>query len=323
MAFFSELMPVGNGQRNMILIVALVVIILFLGILAITNTRLSTYLPSFLQRYIAEKTISEELLKLWKSGEVVQFTGLVASQDTYPDLKRISSDIYTVSVEMIWYNTRTMPVENAPFRHILHRGSSIGFERLVPINIPNVSCNARGQFATLPAKGLPAQMNPGIFADPITNDLCIFITTTPSQTLPPQDVTVHGTSHSEMIRVSDIPLDKPFSLKLIMQKNYVEVYIDCRLEVTKILKHMPITLTNKSWYGLSGNANLMAQIQNLTLWNSALPSNLITKKCPTISFTAKRPTCPGPLPTDSGSGSGSASESATSGPGYGNSLSIC
>lgn len=281
MADFLQTVPVIDNNKKFALVAIIAAIILLIGILMLTNKPLRTYLPDFLKEYIEDRKTNKEVITLWKSEEQINFNGLTVLET--PVTKIIPCDIYTMSVEMIWYNTRIFPFKDAPYRHILHRGSH-ELASLNPSTAPPLSqCSLITQFGNLPPQGLPSQMNPGIFADPFTNDLIIFITTT------------RPNNPHEMLRIADIPLDKPFHLALVVQRNYVEVYINCRLEVTKILEREPIVVPRKDWYGLSGTANLMAQIQNLKLWKTALTSNQLRDKCPKINFNVKRPTCPGPL----------------------------
>ncbi len=281
MADFLQTVPGTDNNKKLVFVAIFAILILLIGILMLTNKPLSKYLPEFMQEYFENRKTNTETVTLWKAGEQINFNGL-----EYPETsltKSIPCDRYTMSVEMIWYNTRLIPFKDAPYRHILHRGTT-ELASLTPANAPPISsCRVTGQFGDLPPQGLPTRMNPGIFADPLTNDLIIFITTT------------RPTNPHEMIRVADIPLDKPFHLTLVVQRNYVEVYINCKLEVTKILEREPIVLHRKDWFGLSGKANLMAQIQNLKLWKAALNSSQLRDKCPPIQFNAKRPLCPGAL----------------------------
>jgi hypothetical protein len=308
MAFFTD-MSVPTDRR-FVLIVALAVMILVVGILAMTSN-LKALVPSFIQNWVERRKVSQNALVLWKESEGKATSGLVVP-DTFSTISTLPCDKYTMSVEMIWYNTRIAPKADAPYRHILHRGSN----ELAPLSMaqtPTLGCGATSQFGALPAQGLPSRMNPGIFADPTTNDLVLFITTT------------RTTNPHEMIRVPDIPLDKPFKLTVVLQRNYVEVYINCHLEVTKVLASEPAVVP-KTWYGLSGNANLMAQIQNLTLWKDALPAADIMTRCGSkIIFSAKRPTCPGiiaAVSTSTATRTASTAD-ATSAITYGDSLSQC
>lgn len=317
MDFFRDIS--ASPDRRFVLIVALVVLILVIGLLVATNTNLKVLVPGFIQQWFENRKVTQSGLVLWDSKAGLATSGLVVP-DTLSTVAAIPCDKYTMSVEMIWYNTRVLPRENAPYRHILHRGSN-ELAPLATAQTPTLGCGAR-RFGTLPARGLPSRMNPGIFADPVTNDLILFVTT------------VRATDPHEMIRIPDIPLDKPFKLTVVLQRNYVEVYINCHLEVTKVLG-AEAAIVPKTWYGLSGNANAMAQIQNLTLWKEPLSATNIMTGCGSpIVFSAKRPTCPGFLDIDSTIGAASTATSAAGATGasstgtgttikYGDSLSIC
>jgi hypothetical protein len=118
------------------------------------------------------------------------------------------------------------------------------------------------------AYGLPKRMNPGIFLDPNVNDILVFV-----------DTLKNGTTFRESLRVSDIPLDIPFRIAVIVSKRLLEVYINCKLETTKLLDGDPKEVEN-IWYGLSGSNSADAQIQNLTIWRHALTIDELSPLCP-------------------------------------------
>lgn len=303
MTFLPEGITDTNGKRILVT-VFLVIIMLIIGLLVITNTKLYDYLPESLQRFILQRKIAYSSILLWDSAEGITLSGMQIPET--PATTAIPIEKYTMSVEMIWYNTRVTPITDGPYRHILHRGTSE-----LASSSTSRTCMT-GQYGTLPVKGLPSKMNPGIFADPVTNDMCIFITTGGPQMQNPH----------EMIRIPDIPLDIPFRLTIVIQRNYVEVYINCKLEVTKILEREPI-IVPKTWYGISGKANLLAQIQNLRLWKTPLFASDIEAQCKKIVFTTKRQLCPGIAQTVQTTNAASVQTSSNSGIGMGDSLSTC
>jgi hypothetical protein len=131
-------------------------------------------------------------------------------------------------------------------------------------------------------------MNPGVFLDPNLNDILVFIDT--------------ENATRESVRIVDIPLDMPFRITVVVNKTVLEVYLNCRLEVTKILKNPPKVVDNQ-WFGLAGAASAQAQIQNLRVWPSPLLSTDIHPLCPGApDFSVKRQICdvadmPVPKPT--------------------------
>ena len=90
---------------------------------------------------------------------------LEIKSDDFPMSK---PDIYSMSLEINISDTRAKE-DNGPYRHILHRGTGelMSFVANSPGSIPL----GRGDLND----GLPLQMNPGIFIDPYTNDLVIFV----------------------------------------------------------------------------------------------------------------------------------------------------
>ncbi len=305
----------GLGIPQIVVISVAVTAILVIGIMMITNTSVSVWTPQWLRRRIESRKLDGEAFTFWPSTEYVPFTGLVIPEAKAP--VSVKSGVYTMSVEMIWYNTRIVGDKDSPYRHILHRGSEeLKNQTLnVPLFATPNSCQG-AQFGSLPPQGLPSQMNPGIFADPIINDLHVFVTTTKN----------FKRTH-EKVHVPDVPLNKPFHLTVILQKKLLEVYINCQLQVSKILEGEPIAVS-KAWYGLSGKANLMAQIQNLRLWNKGLSPYELKDRCSAITFSTKRPVCPSMLEDKEKMQKAMMKEQATgmsaSGDlGYGNSLSRC
>jgi hypothetical protein len=171
---------------------------------------------------------------------------LAVPEDAVEDLH---DNRYTCLTDIVLKNTRPRMGGNIN-RHLFHRGS----EDLLP--------------ATLPAYGLPKRMNPGVFLDPNVNDILIYV-----------DTIQNSTTFRESVRIADIPLDIPFRLAIIVSKKLLEVYINCKLEVTKLLDGEPKEVEN-SWYGLSGSAAAEAQIQNLTIWREPLMVQELASLCP-------------------------------------------
>jgi len=66
---------------------------------------------------------------------------------------------------------------------------------------------------------------------------------------------------------------------VLVHKRLLEVYINCKLEVTKLLDGEPKEVEN-DWYGLSGGAAGEAKIQNLTVWQVPLTIEELTPLCP-------------------------------------------
>lgn len=188
---------------------------------------------------------------------------------------------YSMTIETVLYNTRNYSSTEGPYRHLLHRGS----DELVTSTIGGAvlsGCAALNSSSNLPAFGLPKRLNPGIFLDPNTNDILVFV-----------DTQLGADNYRESVRIADIPLDIPFRLGVSLKGRVLEIYLNCRLEVTKVLSGEPKKVEN-DWYGLSGQAAAQAQIQNLYLWNKALTSDEIRPLCSALpTFSKVRPICAG------------------------------
>jgi hypothetical protein len=187
---------------------------------------------------------------------------------------------YSVQFDCVMYNTRNYMTREGPYRQILHRGS----KELATISDGSVALSgcAPAGVGELPPFGLPSRMNPGVFVDPNLNDILIFV-----------DTMNGATPYRESVRIVDIPLDIPFRLGIVVNGQVLEVYLNCKLEVTKVLSGVPREIENV-WYGISGRANAQAQIQHMMLWTFPLAAEDIRSLCTGIpKFGVKRPLCEG------------------------------
>jgi hypothetical protein len=200
-------------------------------------------------------------------------------QITSEDFPMSTPEVYSMSLELNISDTRAKD-DKGPYRHIIHRGTGelIDFVADSPGSIPK----GRGDLND----GLPLQMNPGVFIDPYTNDLVIFVDTDP----------LNGTGQAfrESIRVADVPLKTPFRIHITVHDQILEVYINCRLANTKLLHGTPRAVPN-DWYARIGFARSQSTFQNLNLWDSDLYATEIRKLCPPIDMPHKNA-----LPTGAG-----------------------
>jgi len=201
-----------------------------------------------------------------------------------PKAVALDDSSYSINVESVLYNSRRHSTTEGPYRHILHRGSK-ELEPATDAVVP-IQSGCSSSTGDLPPFGLPKRLNPGIFLDPNTNDILIFI-----------DTNAGTTTYRESLRIADIPLDKPFRLGITVKNRVVDVYLNCRLEATKVLAATPRVVENV-WYGLSGQAAAQAQIQNLYVWPSVLTADDMNSICPKLpTFSVKRPICDSPPTT--------------------------
>ncbi len=223
----------------------------------------------------ATRTASSQSLVFWKSPD----PQVALRIDTSEVGAGMSFTRYTMLVEMIWYNTRVIRQAEGenPYRHILHRGSPevASFAVNTPLLGDSISDVDRQAVDTTNAldiipQGLPTRMNPGIMADPYTNDMLLFFDTE------------NGVSYyRESVRIPDIPMDQPFQLGIVVIDRYVEIYLNCSLEVTKMLEGIPRDV-GREWFGLSGPVPLPAQVQNLRLFNDIVSHKTLQTYCGTI-----------------------------------------
>jgi hypothetical protein len=227
--------------------------------------------------------ISADNKVFWK-----RYDPMVPLRVTASEVMRLDNfDRYTMMVDMMWVNTRVTSESNK-YRHILHRGSgeAADFLQTLKATLPTAGApsSAKGPtraevLARMP-QGLPVRMNPGIMADPVTNDMLIFI-----------DTVRDNANHRESVRIPDIPMGQGFQLALVVLPNVLEVYINCRLEVTKLLEGRPLAVESP-WYGLTGPEPLNAALQNLRIFNSPLGYDQISAYCrKPVEFPESAGTC--------------------------------
>lgn len=218
-------------------------------------------------------------MKVYQSGYSFwppskNFTNLIVPLKK--DIPNFRDDSFTMLIDVVLLDSRNYKTTEGPYRQIIHRGSAdlakaddaiAGFLANV-INQP------------LPPFGLPKRMNPGVFLDPNTNDLLVFV-----------DSALGSQTFRESVRIADMPLDTPFRIGIVLSNRVLEVYINCRLEVTKVLSGIPKRVEHE-WYGLAGSAAAQAQVQNLYIWNRPLTAVDMRPLCPAIpAFTTTRPVC--------------------------------
>lgn len=180
-------------------------------------------------------------------------------------------DTYSMNMDVRLDDTRNYGDTEAPYRHLVHRGSN------------------ELSSGSLPPFGLPKRLNPGLFLDPNTNDLLVFVDTTyGSETL------------RESLRIADLPMSVPFRIGVVINHRVLEVYLNCKLEATKILTGLPKQVENE-WYGIAGSSHVQGLARNLTLWKEALSAEDLRSLCsslPILTGTSEN-ACTGPKPTAS------------------------
>jgi len=258
-----------TGVSSIFLYVLLVVFVIFVAMMLMNiKPSLSWLIP---RKYV----VSSAAYKFWAPSGVYSNLTIQSSESPL-----IADNIYTMLLEGMLFNTRNYQSTDGPYRHIAHRGSN----ELAPTTVTGaVGCSSAGVNMNLPPFGLPKRLNPGIFLDPNTNDILVFV-----------DTQEGSNTYRESVRIADIPLDVPFSIGVIVNGKVLEVYLNCGLEATKLLSGTPRPVENV-WYGLAGSAAANAQVQNLKLWDTPLPADDLRSVCilTAVKFGQVRPQCNG------------------------------
>jgi hypothetical protein len=250
-------------QRVLYLIAGLVILMI---VLMLFNSQYEVYFQKRQTDGVYSRTLPSSKM-FWSPASTPNPQDPMGLKITSSEFPMTSSDTYTMGIVLYVGDSRSTD-KTGPYRHILHRGTDdlIKFVRDSPGSVPR----GRGDLND----GLPHQMNPGLFLDPYTNDLLIYIDTDPY---------IGGQANRESLRISDLPLKKPFHVHVVVQSNMVEVYINCRLAVSKILNGMPRAVPN-DWYGRIGFARAAVVPQDLTLWDTDLHALEIRKQCKAIEM---------------------------------------
>ncbi len=265
----------GSGMNALTLVyIGLSVLVIAVIVMMLMNKKIDF---SWLDPRPKGMIATSDAYLFWKPSAV--FTNLVVPGKSVPEFL---NRLYSISFDIVLQNTRTFKGSGGPWRHILHHGSDELAASTVGGAIMKQGCAAANGSGPLPPFGLPKRMNPGIFLDPNVNDIIVFV-----------DTERGGDSYRESVRIKDIPMNVPFRMQIIINERVLEVYINCRLEVSKVLSGRPRTVED-NWYGLSGSAAAQAMIQNLYVWRRALPADSIGALCssPPV-FGKERPICDG------------------------------
>ena len=263
----------GSSSFSTWILYILGFVLIVIAVLMLSGYKFNTNLLGFLRS--SKLSVDAASRLFWKPSE--QYDALIVKDTEMPN--DFKNSRFTMLIDMIWFDTRTTK-KDGPHRHILHKGSDElkaalkqGGKMIFEDGVQSSSCMTDpdvSAYSSLSPNGLPKRMNPGIFADPVTNDMIIFV-----------DTEVDHKQVRESMRVPDIPLGIPFRLALVMSDQFMEVYVNCRLETTKVLRGTPFSV-DPEWYGLAGPAALSAMIQNLKVWTYPLSSYEIKTQCPAI-----------------------------------------
>lgn len=230
-----------------------------------------------------------------RAGKVFWATGAADSENLIVPANEsptVLAGNYTMSVQLMIGDSRTPSLGR--FRHIVHRGSNpcgltvatsgpTGHAGIQPGDIPDDADPSYKQ------SGLPAIMNPGLFLDKYRNDLHVFIHTKGKEEGGMEVLWL------ESLTIEDLPLAAPLTLGLICNGKSLEVYVNCKLYSTLLLKGSPyLPKADNTWFGRYCAFPMSGLVKNLELWSSALSSTDYMQMCRGAAFDkAQLPsTCP-------------------------------
>jgi hypothetical protein len=189
----------------------------------------------------------------------------------------IRAGIYSMVVQMAISDSRTPSL--GKFRHILHRGSN-------PCGLTSIGAGSSGhsgiKVSDIPASsytndGLPEFMNPGVFLDQYTNDMHIYAHTMITDATGVRYIL-------ESTTVFDLPLGQILTLGIVCNQNTLEVYVNCQLYTTLLLKGAPfMSVENNTWFGRYCAFPFLGTVQNLTLWDTPLLATDMIRICRSYS----------------------------------------
>jgi len=277
----SERIPVqnlGQGALTTFYILAIVVVVLT-GVLV--ADRFYPFLP--VNPMGGPSSQARDVRRFWSTATLSSENLIVPAIDS----PTIRADIYTVSVQFVIGDSRTPSL--GQFRHILHRGAnpcSLTATGPAGIKISDLPPNVEAVYKNT---GLPSTMNPGLFLDKYKNDLHVFVHTRGQE---------NGKEvlWLESLTVEDLPLNTPLSVGVVSNGKNIEVYVNCQLYSTLLLKGTPYLPTSfNQWFGKYCAFPMFGLVKNLQLWDTALNADDYRTMCRSLSLgSLDMPTCPPP-----------------------------
>jgi len=268
----------GSPTVRYILYLLAIVVVVITVLLVVDN--FFPFLPS--NPIGGPSTLARTGKTFWKSSTTSGENLLVPVSDS-PTFR---ADTYTMSVQFAISDSRTPSL--GKYRHILHRGSN-------PCSIPVTAAGPTGlagiKLADLPAntessytsEGLPSFMNPGLFLHKYKNDLNIFVHT----------ILDSNNTILESMTVDDLPLNTPISVGIVCNGTSLEVYVNCNLYKTLLLRGKPfMPAAMNQWFGRYCAFPMYGAVGNLQLWDAALGATDYAKMCRALTLDYKLPSCP-------------------------------
>jgi hypothetical protein len=267
-----------------------VIFILFIGIaVGVLLLIVDVYYPFLPINPISGPSAVARQGKTFWSGITVDAQNLMVPSTVSPTQ---TADDYTVSIQILLQDSRTP--SNGRYRHILHRGvNPCGLS----VTQPGPTGHSNIQLSDIPdpepsyaETGIPSFVNPGLFLDPVTNDLHMLVHTLGTDTAGTRALLLEGAT------VEDLPLNTPITIGVVLSGQSLEIYTNCRLYSTTLLRGKP-QLPNKeltAWFGRACAFPFTGAVQNLALWSSALNSGDYLQVCRSGDFSKVNltPVCP-------------------------------
>ena len=268
---------IGPAAQYVIYVLAVVVVVLTVLLI------FDNYYPFLpMNPFGGPSSVARGGAKFWTTSGANTENLLVPASES----PTVRADTYTVSVQLVISDSRTP--SPGKFRHILHRGTN-------PCGLTSTTSGSTGHAgikasdlpgsieSTYKTLGLPAVMNPGLFLDKHKNDMHVYIHT-------------RGTNNAlllESMTVEDLPLNAPITLGVVCNGQTLEVYVNCRLYSTLMLKGTPyLPAANNQWFGRYCAFPVFGVVKNLQLWDAALGSTDYMQMCRSLNFgKLELPTC--------------------------------
>lgn len=249
----------GSGVRWIIYLLVLGVLV---GMLLVAVDTVYPFLPI---NPMGPSQIARSVKTFWvsESGE-----NLLVPSNQSPT---VSPGTYSMSVQCMINSSGPA----GTYKHIVHRGSN-------PVGIPATGVagptgHAGIQLGDLKdqldegytATALPEILNPGIFLDPQKNDIHVFIHTMKNEA-----------KYLESMTIEDVPVGSPLNLGVVCNGQTLEVYFNCRLYNTLLLKGTPyLPSDSNQWWGRYGVSPVNGVVKNLQLWDAAIGSTDFMSMC--------------------------------------------
>ena len=204
---------------------------------------------------------------------------------------------YTMSVQFVVGDSRTPDI--GMYRHIVHRGANpcgitaptagpTGHAGITVADIPSDSNDPNYN-----ATGLPSIMNPGVFMDKYKNDIHVFVHTKGQDQV-----------WLESVTIPDVPLNTPMTLGISCNGQQFDVYLNCRLFSSTLLRGVPFMPTSANqWFGRYCAYPMSGLVKNLELWPISLGSTDYAAMCGKSTPSFDLSTLPARCPSTAGASS--------------------